>query len=348
MPFAELIFAPLHFVLDPTKRIFFLYFISSLLIALFVLYKKDRDFFKALESLMDRRVWLNPSSRLDMILFLMNSVLKSILFFVIIFTSVEVSRFVVKGLYQLFPEFNPMQFSFTTIMVIYSLVNFIVLDFTRFYQHYLFHKIPFLWNIHKVHHTATVLTPITLYRTHPIESVLASIRRITVVGVITGIFIFVTQSKIDAYAILGVNAFDFLFNMIGSNLRHSHVWMTFGKLDYLLISPAQHQIHHSRDKKHHDKNLGFALSIWDQLFGTFYPVKEKEFLIFGVRGENSHSLFHALFDPLRNKKIKDRNESTVRERKSESRKTETKKRETIVEQEPKSAASFPEIQGVYH
>jgi len=299
MRFADLILSPLHFILDPTKRLFFLYFISSTLLALAVLYQKDKSISKAIDSLCDKRVWFNPSSRLDVSLLILNSVIKTVLFVVVIFSSIEVSRVIVKNLVNLFPDYEPLKMGFTTTAIAYTLLSFLALDFSRFFQHYLFHKIPFLWSFHKVHHTATVLTPITLYRTHPIESVMAALRRTLVVGSATGLFIFATQSKIDGYAILGINLFDFVFNMFGSNLRHSHVWLSFGKFDSLFISPAHHQIHHSRNKKHHDKNLGFCLSIWDQLFGTFYSVSQKEFLIFGVKGEKDHGLNHALFEPFR-------------------------------------------------
>ena len=78
----------------------------------------------------------------------------------------------------------------------------------------------------------------------------------------------------------------------------SHIWLSFGPLNHIFMSPAQHQIHHSRSDKHRDKNLGVALSLWDKIFGTFYQVKGKEFLIFGVRGERHKTLLQSLMAPL--------------------------------------------------
>ena len=57
--------------------------------------------------------------------------------------------------------------------------------------------------------------------------------------------------------------------MLWANLRHSHVWITYGRImERLLISPAQHQIHHSKNKVHFDRNFGVVLAIWDGMFGT--------------------------------------------------------------------------------
>jgi len=60
----------------------------------------------------------------------------------------------------------------------------------------------------------------------------------------------------------------FLFNALGANLRHSHIWLSFGSLERWFISPAQHQIHHSSAEADRDINFGTCLAIWDRLFGS--------------------------------------------------------------------------------
>jgi sterol desaturase/sphingolipid hydroxylase (fatty acid hydroxylase superfamily) len=91
--------------------------------------------------------------------------------------------------------------------------------------------------------------------------------------------------------ILGANVFIFAFNVMGSNLRHSHVKWSWGKhIEKWFISPLQHQIHHSRQVRFHDKNFGTALAIWDRLFGTLVLAEKNRFLVFGLdKGEASHS-----------------------------------------------------------
>ena len=54
-----------------------------------------------------------------------------------------------------------------------------------------------------------------------------------------------------------------------NHLRHSHIWLSWGdRIEGWLISPAQHQLHHSVEPRHFDRNLGSALAIWDRWFGT--------------------------------------------------------------------------------
>jgi sterol desaturase/sphingolipid hydroxylase (fatty acid hydroxylase superfamily) len=162
------------------------------------------------------------------------------------------------------------------------MTTFIVDDFSRFFTHYLFHKMPFLWKLHKVHHSATVLTPITLHRSHPVESVIMFFRNIITYALMTALFIYLYRSNISGYEILGVNAIGITFNFALSNLRHSPVPISFGKFEKIFISPLQHQLHHSSNKAHYNKNYGICLSLWDQLFKSFLSSKNQEIDEFGL------------------------------------------------------------------
>ena len=68
------------------------------------------------------------------------------------------------------------------------------------------------------------------------------------------------------------------------HLQHTHIWIAFrGVLGRIFVSPAHHQIHHSTNPIHFNKNLGSCLAIWDWLFGTLHvPAKMREKLTFGV------------------------------------------------------------------
>jgi sterol desaturase/sphingolipid hydroxylase (fatty acid hydroxylase superfamily) len=71
------------------------------------------------------------------------------------------------------------------------------------------------------------------------------------------------------------------------HLRHSHMWIAFtGLAGRILQSPAHHQLHHSANPVHFDRNLGFALAVWDWVFGTLViPPSAREPIVFGVGGE---------------------------------------------------------------
>ena len=89
-----------------------------------------------------------------------------------------------------------------------------------------------------------------------------------VFGLITGIFDFMSDHQISQYTLFGVGIVSFLFLGLGANLRHSHVKLKYPSfLERIFISPYQHQIHHSRDPKHHNKNMGGKFALWDWFFG---------------------------------------------------------------------------------
>ena len=131
------------------------------------------------------------------------------------------------------------------------------------------HRIPFLWEFHKVHHSAETLTPLTVYRTHPLEGIIFSLRGIFVQAFSVSVFVLLFDDKVDLLSIYGVNIIIFAFNITGANLRHSHIRISYGRrFERVFISPAQHQIHHSSLPEHHNRNYGSVLAIWDRSFST--------------------------------------------------------------------------------
>lgn len=172
--------------------------------------------------------------------------------------------------------------------IMVAFVALLVGDFGVFFGHYLAHKVLLFWIFHQIHHSAEVLTPVTVYRAHPIDGLLSSV----VISIVTALAAvsYTTMSgfPVGDLTILGVNAFTFLFYMAGAHLRHSHIWLSYGPIaSWIFQSPAQHQIHHSKDPKHWDKNFGFMFSIWDALFGSLYIPREKESLQLGIAHANS-------------------------------------------------------------
>jgi sterol desaturase/sphingolipid hydroxylase (fatty acid hydroxylase superfamily) len=93
-----------------------------------------------------------------------------------------------------------------------------------------------------------------------------------------------------------------LFVHIYVHLQHTHLWIAFtGLAGRIFLSPAHHQIHHSNNPAHFDKNLGSCLAVWDWLFGTLHvPAKEPEPITFGVKvGEaDMHSLSELSIAPV--------------------------------------------------
>jgi sterol desaturase/sphingolipid hydroxylase (fatty acid hydroxylase superfamily) len=189
------------------------------------------------------------------------------------------------------------------LIVAYTIALLVVEDFARYWAHRIMHMSPLLWQFHKVHHSPEVLVPFSQMRNHPVNGLVNLIRSGLSIGVVTGVFLLIFPGQLNAITILGVNAGRFVFDAMGSHLRHSHVWLSWGpRLSRILISPAQHQIHHSRLPRHFDKNFGSQFAIWDWMFGTLYVPERRERVAFGIGRKETERLqsVKALYlEPLR-------------------------------------------------
>jgi sterol desaturase/sphingolipid hydroxylase (fatty acid hydroxylase superfamily) len=193
--------------------------------------------------------------------------------------------------------------------VIATVLILVAMDFGYVLFHFLAHKVPFLWKLHRVHHSATELTPLTNERVHPLERLLeySFVSCFIFVGSFAIIFF---MGGLPAGAnVHGVSLSILIFAVLPhlNHLRHSQIWLSFGPLNWLLSSPCMHQIHHSSDIKHHDKNFARLFSVFDLLLGTLYIPDQYEHLNYGVMEEGlmknfSHTLSESLIKPLRNNK----------------------------------------------
>jgi sterol desaturase/sphingolipid hydroxylase (fatty acid hydroxylase superfamily) len=158
---------------------------------------------------------------------------------------------------------------------LFTLVFFVAYDLGRFLAHCLLHDVAFLWEFHKVHHSAEVLTPLTTFRAHPVDLLVMAWGGALTTGVVTWLFHVVVDSGITFYTFLGLHVLIWVFSLIG-NLRHTQVWLSYGqRLNCWLISPAHHQLHHSAEARHLGCNRGFELAVWDRLYGTLCVPSDK-------------------------------------------------------------------------
>jgi len=158
----------------------------------------------------------------------------------------------------------------------------LVTDLSLYISHYAMHRVRFLWPFHEVHHSAEVLTPATSHRIHPVEELVTTSIQSLFTGVGAALLASAADFQINHTTIFGLNFVMFGFYLFGFQLRHSHVWLSYGPLwSRVFISPAQHQIHHSEARKHWDKNFGFVFAFWDLAFGSLYVPKQREPIVFG-------------------------------------------------------------------
>ena len=289
------IFEVFSFFTQAGKRIFVLYLLTAVLIASTwaVLTKQKLAILQ--KQIFSPKYWFSQSSGLDLKWITLNHILAFFLILPVLGGQVAWAMSVYRFCVSCFGEGDFIVWPPYVVMALFTFTLFLCEDFSRFFVHYCYHKIPLLWRFHAIHHSAVTMTPLTLYRVHFIEYFINAIRSLLVTGSISGLFIYAFKGQIGVYEVLGVSIFNFLFNMAGSNLRHSHVYIGFGRFEAAFISPAQHQIHHSSSERHLDKNFGASLAIWDKLFGSWLSSKDEHVSSFGLyKQDNPQSIIKQL------------------------------------------------------
>ncbi len=273
---------------DPKKRVFAGYLVAALAIACVVMLGAAGWNLRAGASagrrhLFSRAIWWSPSARADYKMLAVNQALMMALG-PRLAGRMALASALFAGLHAAVGG-RPEAVALPAWLVVlgFTLSHFLLDDLSKYLVHRALHRWPLLWAFHKVHHSATTLTPLTVYRTHPLEAVLFSLRGSAVQAAVVALFVFFFGSAVDLFTVLGANVLLFAFNATGSNLRHSHVRISYGRrVERILMSPAQHQIHHSVEARHHDRNFGTALALWDWLGGTLCLAEKGDDLRYGL------------------------------------------------------------------
>ena len=134
----------------------------------------------------------------------------------------------------------------------------LLLDLTIYAQHVLFHKTPWLWRLHRMHHTDLDFDVTTALRFHPLEIALSMLIKLAVV---------MALGAPPAAVLL----FEVLLNATAM-FNHGNVGLP-PSVDriarWLVVTPDMHRVHHSVRRQETDSNFGFNLPWWDRLFGTY-------------------------------------------------------------------------------
>ena len=282
---------PVHYLVNPQKRIFWVYLLSSGIIALGLVVARREDVTQFISKVFSPKVWLHPSSRIDFYWFFFNHMLRMLLVVPVLGGGLTLAISINRLLYRWFGAGDFWQLPELSVSILFTLVLFLAEDFSRFFIHFLYHKVPFLWRFHAIHHSATILTPMTLYRIHWLEMIINSLRSLLVIGFVSAMFIYCFDNGVHPVTVFGAIITSFLFNMAGSNLRHSGVWLGFGYFEHWIVSPAQHQIHHSVAREHVDKNFGATLAVWDRLFGSLVLSRNTKVEAYGLAGKSVEQRF---------------------------------------------------------
>ncbi len=178
-----------------------------------------------------------------------------------------------------------------------------LLDLAIYWQHRIFHVVPWLWRLHRVHHSDTAFDVTTGVRFHPLEIALSMLIKLGLVGLL-------------GPAAVAVILFELLLSL-GSLFTHSDFSLPARldqRLRYLLVTPSMHRIHHSTRREETDSNYGFHLVWWDRLFGSYrsQPAVPEARMPIGLetwRSTHEQRLLALLLQPLRQPETHHRNEN---------------------------------------
>ena len=146
----------------------------------------------------------------------------------------------------------------------FGVLAVVALDFVIYLQHVLFHFLPILWRLHRMHHTDLDIDVTTGNRFHPIEIIIS-------IGI-----------KLVAVVLVGppavaVVVFEVVLNAT-SQFNHGNIWIPAALDRWLrlaVVTPDMHRVHHSVIPRETNSNFGFNLPWWDRLCGTYRPQPEQ-------------------------------------------------------------------------
>jgi len=156
--------------------------------------------------------------------------------------------------------------------------SLLILDFAIYLQHRVFHKVPFLWRLHRVHHSDASFDVTTALRFHPLEILISFLFKWSLI-LLFGI-------SFEAFL-----AFEIILNL-SAMFSHSNFQLPKKAETWLskaVVTPSFHRVHHSVKREQIKANFGFCLSVWDRIFGSFcdYADQDQQKMIIGLREYNS-------------------------------------------------------------
>jgi sterol desaturase/sphingolipid hydroxylase (fatty acid hydroxylase superfamily) len=154
------------------------------------------------------------------------------------------------------------------------LLALIALDFAIWVQHVLFHAVPALWRLHRVHHADLDYDLTTGARFHPIEIILSMLIKFAVIAAL-------------GPPVVAVILFEVILNAMAM-FNHANIALPARvdrALRWLVVTPDMHRVHHSIEDDETNSNFGFNLSCWDRLLGTYraQPRAGQQGMTIGIR-----------------------------------------------------------------
>jgi sterol desaturase/sphingolipid hydroxylase (fatty acid hydroxylase superfamily) len=270
-----------------------------------------------LSHVLPRATGRHPSARADFLFWLSRRIFMPLLVLPTAFTTVTAGHVAYWLLSQAIEHpSHPPRPAGPMLLCAFTVTMFVAYDISYYLYHRLQHRVPFMWELHKIHHSAEVMVGVTKDRVHPLDEIMNRWWDGIIPGLAYGIWLFFAMDPAEL-TIFGINVY-FLRNtvLMMDFIRHTHLKLSYGRwLNYVLLCPHYHQLHHSVAVEHWDKNFGLTLAIWDRMFGTLIAPKPGEDFAFGLpdgEAEEYQSLARLHFLPLKKIALLVRHHLTLR------------------------------------
>lgn len=241
-------------------------------------------------------IFHHPSARADFLFWLSRRIFMPLLVLPLVISTVAAGKFAYWALSGIFgPPAHPPAPAGPVLLIVFTITMLIAYDLSYYLYHRMQHRIPLLWELHKVHHSAQVMIGVTKDRVHPIDEIMNRWWDGLIPGLCYGAWMFFALDPVEV-TIFGINVYAIRNIILMMDfVRHTHLKLSYGRhLSAILLSPHYHQLHHSIAAKHWDKNFGLALSIWDRAFGTLVVPEPDEDFVFGLT-DDEHDEYQSLY-----------------------------------------------------
>lgn len=159
-----------------------------------------------------------------------------------------------------------------------ALLSFLAFDMLLYVWHQACHRVDAFWRFHRVHHNDPYLNVSTAFRLHFVEVIITNILKM----------LLIVALGVDKMLVLVIESIITICIMF----HHANISFKYERaLGLLMIVPFLHRVHHSTERREHDRNYGAVLSVWDRLFGTFAAFEPRKI---GIDGNSPQDLFNLL------------------------------------------------------
>ena len=252
-----------------------------------------RDFMR---HVLPAEVLHHPSARADFLFWLSRHIFMPLLVVPLAISTVAAGHFAYWVLSSVIgPPSHPVGPAGPVMLFAFTVSMLIAYDLSYYLYHRMQHRVPILWELHKVHHSAQVMIGVTRERVHPLDEIMNRWWDGVIPGLCYGIWLFFALDPVEL-TVFGLNVYFLRGTILMMDfVRHTNWKLSYGRhLDAVLLSPHYHQLHHSVAEKHWDKNFGLGLTVWDRMFGTLVIPEPDEDFVFGLT-ENEHDDYQSLY-----------------------------------------------------